>query len=56
MRVSATMKNISFVVKEVTLGVKQKLCGKTFTQEVFSILHLHHSSPSPFFTFTILHP
>jgi hypothetical protein len=29
-------------VKEATLGEKQKLCGKTFTQEVFSILH---SSP-----------
>jgi hypothetical protein len=29
-------------VKEVTPGEKQKLCGKTFAQEVFSILH---SSP-----------
>jgi hypothetical protein len=29
-------------VKEATLGEKQKLCGKTFPQEVFFILH---SSP-----------
>jgi hypothetical protein len=26
-------------VKEATPGEKQKLCGKTFAQEVFSILH-----------------
>jgi hypothetical protein len=41
-QVSATVKNISFVVKETTQGVKRKLCGKTFAQEVFFILH---SSP-----------
>jgi hypothetical protein len=29
-------------VKEATPGEKQKLCGKTFAQEVFFILH---SSP-----------
>jgi hypothetical protein len=29
-------------LKETTPGEKQKLCSKTFTQEVFSILH---SSP-----------
>jgi len=38
-QVSATVKNISFVVKETTQGVKRKLCGKTFAQEVFFILH-----------------
>jgi hypothetical protein len=26
-------------VKEATPGEKQKLCGKIFAQEVFSILH-----------------
>jgi hypothetical protein len=30
------------VVKEATLVEKQKLCGKTFAQEVFSILHSSH--------------
>jgi hypothetical protein len=47
-------------VKEATLGEKHKLCGKTFAQEVFSILHsspmeekngilnLHRMGPPPF--------
>jgi hypothetical protein len=47
-------------VKEATPGEKQKLCDKTFAQEVFSILHsspveekneilnLHIMSPPPF--------
>jgi hypothetical protein len=34
--------NVPLAVKEATLGEKQKLCCKTFAQEVFSILH---SSP-----------
>jgi hypothetical protein len=41
-------------VKEATQGEKHKLCGKTFTQEVFSILHSSPVEEKKFSPFSIL--